>query len=275
MFNKLVELMKKPVLYTPSSSAFWDDPHISEGMLNAHLEPGNDASSRRHDFIDKSVGWIAKIAPPSKYKNLLDLGCGPGLYAGRFHNAGYTVKGIDISERSVKYAEVEASLNKVDIEYYHKNYLTIDYDGQFDVITLIFCDYAALSTSDKALLLRKVYKALKQGGKFILDVFTHKMRLPESRSWYYSESGGFFSDKPHICLNSVYQYNEDRAELRQSIVITDEDVQYYNIWDCFYNKEELIDEVMPVGFSSYDLYGDIAGKEYSDSGDTICAVFTK
>ena len=48
-----------------------------------------------------------------------------------------------------------------------------------------------------------------------------------------------------------------------------------NIWDCFYNKEELIDEVMPVGFSSYDLYGDIAGKEYSDTDDTICAVFTK
>jgi len=101
------------------------------------------------------------------------------------------------------------------------------------------------------------------------------MRLPESRSWYYSESEGFFSDKPHICLNSVYQYIEDRAELRQSIVITDEDMQCYDIWDCFYTKEELIDEVMPVGFSSYDLYGDIAGKEYSDASDTICAVFTR
>jgi SAM-dependent methyltransferase len=239
------------------------------------MEPESDASSRKHNFIGKSVEWIAKIAPPAKYENLLDLGCGPGLYAQRFYKAGYNVKGIDFSERSVKYAEVEAVLNKTDIEYFYKNYLTIDYEGQFDVITLIFCDYAALSASDKALLLRKVHRALKQGGKFILDVFTHKMRLPESRAWYFSESEGFFCDKPHLCLNSVYQYTEDRAELRQSIVITDDDVQCYNIWDCFYNKDELVNEVMPTGFSTYEIYGDIAGKEYSDTGDTICAVFTK
>ena len=39
MLNKLAKLCIKPELYAPSSSAFWDDPHISEGMLSAHLEP--------------------------------------------------------------------------------------------------------------------------------------------------------------------------------------------------------------------------------------------
>jgi len=275
MFEELAVFLIRPELYAPGSGAFWDDPHISEGMLQSHLEPDDDASSRKHEFIDKSVKWIAKIAPPARYKNLLDLGCGPGLYALRFHNAGYKVTGIDLSERSVKYAKVEAVLEKADIEYHHKNYLTIDYKEQFDVITLIYCDYAALSPLDKTLLLSKVYKALKPGGKFIFDVFTHNMRLPESRSWYYSGTGGFFSDKPHLCLNSVYQYIEDRAELRQSIVVTGEAVQCYNIWDCFYNKNELVNEVMPAGFSSYELYGDIAGKECSDTGETICTVLTK
>ena len=32
---------------------------------------------------------------------------------------------------------------------------------------------------------------------------------------------------------------------------------------------------MPAGFTSYELYGDIAGKAYSDTGDMICAVITK
>jgi len=275
MLKELAKYMNKPELYAQSTSAFWDDPNISEGMLNAHLEPDSDASSRNHGFIDKSVEWIVNIAPPAKYKNLLDLGCGPGLYAQRFHDAGYKVTGIDISERSVKYAEVEAVLSKANIEYFHKNYLTMDYEEQFDIITLIFCDYAVLSASDKALVLRKVYKALKQDGRFILDVFTHNMRLPESRSWYFSESEGFFCDKPHLCLNSVYQYPEDRAELRQSIIITNDDVQCYNIWDCFYNKDELVNEIMPAGFSTYELYSDIAGKNYTDDSNTICAMFIK
>jgi len=267
--------MIKPELYTPSTSAFWDDPHISEGMLNAHLEPENDASSRSHEFIDNSVKWITQIAPPTEYKYLLDLGCGPGLYTQRFHDVGYTVMGIDFSERSIKYAEVEATLSKADIRYRYMNYLTIDYEEQFDLITLIYCDYAVLSASDRELLLKKVYKTLKPGGKFIFDVFTHRMRLPESHSWYYSESEGFFSDKPHLCLNSVYQYIDDRVELRQSIIVTDGDIQCYNVWDCFYNKDELINEVAPAGFSSYELYGDVAGKEYSETGDIICAVCIK
>ena len=53
MLNKLAKLCIKPEMYAPSSSAFWDDPHISEGMLNAHLELGNDASSRRHEIAGK------------------------------------------------------------------------------------------------------------------------------------------------------------------------------------------------------------------------------
>ena len=55
MVRELENFLPKPELYTPSSIAFWDDPHISEGMLNAHLEPDSNASSRKHDFIDNSV----------------------------------------------------------------------------------------------------------------------------------------------------------------------------------------------------------------------------
>lgn len=40
---------------TPS---FWDDPHISARMLVHHLSPDDDLSSRRHDFIERSAGWL-------------------------------------------------------------------------------------------------------------------------------------------------------------------------------------------------------------------------
>jgi SAM-dependent methyltransferase len=119
--------------------------------------------------------------------------------------------------------------------------LTIDYKEQFDVITLIYCDYAALSITDRLILLRKVYQALKPNGKFIFDVFTPLMRKNESSSWQYYKDGGFFSDKPHICLESVYQYDdEDKTELRQFIVITEKTVNCYNIWDHFFTREKLI-----------------------------------
>ena len=102
------------------------------------------------------------------------------------------------------------------------------------------------------------------------------MRKPESRSWYYSEKSGFWSDKPHICLESVYQYDdEDKTELTQTIVITEDTIYCYNIWNHFFTRESLVSEIEPIGFKSLEFYGDVAGKEYSDSGETICVVLTK
>lgn len=276
MFNELKKYTTKPKLYHPSTNKFWDDEHISKGMLAAHLNPNWDAATRKHEFLDKSVNWISEIAPSSQYKLLLDLGCGPGLYAERFNSAGYSVTGVDFSKRSIAYAKEQTLLNKSNIEYHYQNYLTIDYIEQFDVITLIYCDYAVLSITDRLILLRKVYQALKPNGKFIFDVFTPLMRKKESRSWEYYKESGFFSEKPHICLKSVYQYDdEDNTELVQYIVITEETVNCYNIWDHFFTKETLLSEIQTAGFNTFEFYGDIAGKEFSDSVETICGVFTK
>lgn len=276
MFNQLSDFSKKPKLYAPSTDKFWDDDHISKGMLEAHLNPDWNAATRKHDFVDKSVRWITSIAQPAQFQQLLDLGCGPGIYAERFHKAGYTVTGIDFSKRSIEYAQERTLLNKSNIQYYYQNYLTIDYTEQFDVITLIYCDYAPLSITDRLILLRKVYQALKPNGKFIFDVFTPLMRKEENHSWYYSEESGFWNQKPHICLNSVYQYDdEDNTELRQSIVLTEDTINCYNIWDHYFTKEKLISEIQPIGFNTLEFYGDIAGQEFSDTGETICGVFTK
>ncbi len=276
MFNELRNYTTKPKLYAPSTNKFWDDEHISKGMLKAHLNTNWDAATRKPEFLNKSVNWISRIAPSSHYKFLLDLGCGPGLYAERFNSAGYSVTGVDFSKRSIAYAKEQTLLNKNNIKYHYQNYLTIDYLEQFDVITLIYCDYAALSITDRLILLRKVYQALRPNGKFIFDVFTPLMRKDESRSWKYYEEGGFLSEKPHICLESVYQYDdEDNTELRQSIVITEETVNCYNIWDHFFTKEALLLEIQTVGFNAFEFYGDIAGKEFLDTGETICGVFIK
>jgi SAM-dependent methyltransferase len=276
MFNELLRYAVRPPLYAPSTSSLWDDEHISKGMLEAHLNPHLEAATRKHEFLDKSVNWISQIAPPLQYNRLLDLGCGPGLYAERFYNAGYSVIGIDFSKRSIAYATEQAQLHKSDIEYLYQDYLTIAYQEHFDLVMLLYCDYAALSITDRGRLLKKVYKALKPGWKFILDVFSTKMRKTESQSWHYSENGGFYSEKSHICLNAVYQYDDDdQTELRRSVVITDESLQCYNVWDHYFNKETFISEIQSANFKLFNVYGDVAGSEFSETGETICGIFTK
>ena len=274
MFNEIIKYANKPLIYAPSTKSLWDDEHISKEMLEAHLNPILDAASRNHDFIDSSAKWISEVAPPSQYKHLLDLGCGPGLYTERFNHAGYTVTGMDISKRSIEYAKEQALLGNSNIKYQCQNYLEIDYADQFDLITLIYCDYAALSTTNRLILSEKIYRALKPKGRFIVDVFSPKMKKSEKRSWYYSDKAGFFSGKPHICMESVYQYDDD-TQLEQYIILTDEGADCYNIWNRFFTKESFIDEVESIGFKLFGVFGDAAGKEFSETRETICGVFEK
>ena len=104
MHNNLLTIFERPPLYKKMEIPFWDDEHISLQMLKAHLNPDFDGASRKLDFINKSVNWIARIAQPSEYNELLDIGCGPGIYAEKFARFGYSVTGIDFSRRSISYA---------------------------------------------------------------------------------------------------------------------------------------------------------------------------
>lgn len=276
MNDKLLDYSKKPEIYKPSSSKFWDDEHISKGMLKAHLNPEWDAASRNHKFIDQSVEWILSIVPPAHNPDLLDLGCGPGLYTSKFQQSGYHVTGIDLSKRSIEYARNYAENNKMEITYRCHNYLDISYQEEFDVITLIYCDYSVLSDSSRKLLLANIFNALKPNGKFIVDVFTPKRyenRL-ERKDWSYKD-GGFWNEKPHVCLNSFYRYDERSTMLDQTIVITEDSIECYNIWDHTFTADEMKGDLFEAGFATVDLYGNVAGSEYKPDGQLFCTVATK
>jgi hypothetical protein len=61
----------------------------------------------------------------------------------------------------------------------------------------------------------------------------------------------------------------------QYIVVTESDVNCFLTPNHYFTKELLLTEIMPVGFIMSEFYDDIAGKEFSGVGETICGVFTK
>ena len=276
MLNQLFSYLEKPKIYAQSTCKLWEDEHISKGMLEAHLHPSLEAASRPHDFIDKSVEWISEIAPSSTYKKLLDLGCGPGLYAERFFKKGYKITGIDFSKRSIDYAKEKARERGEDINYIYKNYLEIDYRDEFDLVTLIYCDYAVLSKENREILLKKVYDSMVVGGKFIFDVFTvneFKDRK-ENNTWYVS-NGGFFKPDKHICLESHFIYDNDIRLDQYVIIDSDEKVDVIRNWFKGYTKETIIDEIKKVGFKDFEIYSDVTGKPYNEESKTLCIVAKK
>jgi 2-polyprenyl-3-methyl-5-hydroxy-6-metoxy-1,4-benzoquinol methylase len=115
-------------------------------MLAAHLDVTSDAASRNRNTIKKTVKWINSMIPPQA--RILDLGCGPGLYAEEFALRGHSVTGIDISNRSIDYAKQHAQEAGLTIDYYSQDYLSAPLKGKYDVIhmtgprkTTVFRDF--------------------------------------------------------------------------------------------------------------------------------------
>ncbi|MFP4016163.1 MAG: class I SAM-dependent methyltransferase, partial [Halanaerobiales bacterium] len=199
--KKLIEMSNKPEVFERTEEAFWDDPHISGKMLEFHLDPTEEAASRSQSTIEKSVKWIDEELKARYFLNdnllkknikILDLGCGPGLYASRLAGLGYTLTGIDYSRNSIEYARKYSEENNIGVDYIYQNYLTIDYNDEFDVILLIYCDLGALTDAERDNLLERTYKALKPGGTFIFDVFTDKNRNKDDLKRYWELTDGGF-----------------------------------------------------------------------------------
>lgn len=274
MYKQFLDYIRnKPKEYEADSEMLWNDEHISKGMLEAHLNPDIDSASRKHEFIDESVKWISSLCSKNEFKKLLDLGCGPGIYAEKFDDEGFEVTGIDFSKRSLEFARNSASFKQKKIEYVYQNYLDIDYEKKFDIVTLIYCDLGVLKPSDREILLSKIRRALKPKGKLILDGFTNNnySNFVESQKISYEEKG-YWSDFPHVCIERTFRYDEANLFLEQFIVITETKCKCYNNWNYAFDKVTLQSQLERAGFTEFKFYSDVTGKVFSEDSETICVV---
>ncbi len=272
----IVNAIEKPALYEKTKVAFWDDPYISKQMLQAHLDPDLEAASRKHDFIDSSVAWINALVPPVDYPRLLDIGCGPGLYAERFSKSGFRVTGVDFSKRSIYYAQKEAARQKICVDYIYQDYLKLHLDATFDFCTMIYCDYGALSAEDRETVMQKVYQHLKPGGKFLLDVFSMEKynHFEEKQTWEHCPNGGFWRENEYLAINGFYTYSSC-VSLEHITIITENEITPYYVWTTYFTKETLAAEAKKNGFKVCGIFGDVAGKTYSKESETIAILLEK
>ena len=264
-FSLLEKITKKPKLFAKDDGNFWQDSYISEHLLYAHLDDETDEGSRKYETIIQTVNWFCEYLKLPSGSKLLDLGCGPGLYSEAFHSQGFEVTGVDFSQSSIDYAKEQAEEYQYKINYICKNYLEIDFEQEFDVVTLIYGDLCVLSHKDRDLLLQKVRKALKPGGYLICDVFTkHYFETSEpNQSWYISKDEGFWSEKEHLLLQSHFKYKKDKVRLdKYTLIMKDGEVRTHHIWKHYFSLKRAIQMMKEHEFTVCDYWSNLQGKPY-------------
>jgi len=168
------------------------------------------------------VQWIESHLIGSE-KQILDLGCGPGLYCELLAEHGHQITGVDFSKCSIAYAKQTAGEKNLKIEYIHQNYLNLSYKNQFDLVMMIFCDFDVLIPEDRTRLLQNISRALRPGGMFIFDSLNpkapEKMHVP-GKTWETADSG-FWINEPYLALSETFHYEEEKVILQQHIVCSE------------------------------------------------------
>ncbi|MCU4177778.1 class I SAM-dependent methyltransferase [Carboxylicivirga sp. N1Y90] len=269
----------RPKLYEKGNAIMWTDTHISKQLLDVHLNAELDLGSRKAETINSTVKWILESCE-NKQLNILDLGCGPGLYSERLAKEGHKVTGVDFSENSINYAKDQAREKKLDITYLKEDYLNLDLEeNSFDLVILIFTDFGPLLPKEREQLLINVKRFLKPNGTFIFDVLNDKNieNKISPKNWETADQG-FWKDEPYLALSESFIYESNKVILYQHIVVdTQENISVYRFWTHFFSQIDLRKILREHNFIGLSFHEDIlpAGDLWNGDNVTFCRAINR
>jgi len=127
-----------------------------------------------HQINPLRLDWIDGIAA-LKGKSALDVGCGGGILAEAMARRGARVKGIDLSEKALKVAQLHRLESKVSVEYeaISAEDLAAREAGAYDVVT---CMELLEHVPDPASLVRACAQLARPGGRVFFSTINRNLK---------------------------------------------------------------------------------------------------
>ena len=274
MYEILSGFLARPIPFSISTTELlWTDPHIASEMLRFHLDGSNDLASRRTTAIDAFVDWLDRRFTLAGLK-VTDLGCGPGLYAGRYAGRGAVVTGLDFSANSLAHARNVAEAAGLSVDYRRADYLRDDLPGGQDLATMIYGDFCAMAPDKRAVILAKVRATLKPTGSFVFDVFSTGMfaELREETLFESRLMNGFWAAGDYVGFKTTRLYPDEVIGLdRYLIAAPDRTFQVFN-WMQYYTPETITAEVLAAGYSAVDIVDFATGGPWPDGASAFAVI---
>ena len=275
MFELLKQINRRPALFECyTADALWTDEHTAGEMLKYHLNEDLAMASRTGAFIERSVTWLQSRFAIGAATRVADFGCGPGLYTARLAALGAQVTGIDFSANSLGYARQEATRRRLAVDYQQQNYLEFASDKRFDLITLIMCDFCALSPEQRRQLLGIFRAHLAEGGAVVLDVYSlasYRQRQ-EFAGYEHRQLNGFWAAGDYYGFLNTFKYDDEKVVLDKYTIVEATRTREVCNWLQYYSLEALTREFAESGFTIREVFADAAGAPYREDGPEFAVV---
>jgi len=273
----LVQREPRPEPWAEGEKIPWNEPGFSARMLAEHLSQQHDAASRRAETIVRQVAWIHERVLEGRRGRVLDLGCGPGLYALRLAALGHACVGIDFGPASIAYARQQAAASGADCLFIEGDIRSTAFspDSSYDLVMLIYGELNAFRRAEAIAILAKAHRALAPGGRLVLEPHTFEAvrAIGAGPATWHTCLTGLFSARPYLLLYEPLWHAEQAIAIERYYVVNAEtgEVTRYASSMHAYSETDYRRLLGEAGFDEATFYPSLTG-QHDPSQEALLAI---
>jgi SAM-dependent methyltransferase len=222
----------------------WWEELFNEDYSRALSRLSDEQIKREASFIEESLG-VAQGGV------LLDLGCGPGYHAVELAERGYAVVGYDLSLHQLALAADVAQERHQKLNLMQGDMREMAFDAVFDGIYCWNTTFGYFEEEKNFAVAENIFKALKPGGTFLVDVINRDfvtMQQPSS-VWFEGDSA--------VCMDDMtVDFISSRLRVKRSVMLDDGRTRECPYSIRLYSLHELGKLLHDVGFRVAEASGD-------------------
>lgn len=269
-----------PPLWQNGGNLPWNDPAFSERMLREHLDESHGAATRQAAERAAQLDWLWERLGLAGDARVLDLTCGPGLYAVPLARHGARVTGVDFSPASIAHARRLAgeegmagrcTFIESDVRAYEPE------PGAFDAALFLYGQLAVFPRHEAAALLSKAAAALRPGGRLVVELLDPARVDKKSSSWWFTDDTGLWGERPFLHLGERRWNEAERTSIERYYIlhldggVLDEII----LCDQAYEIEEMAAMMRATGFAGVQSYPAWDGLPIYDTQEWVVYVAEK
>ncbi|MER6056211.1 class I SAM-dependent methyltransferase [Streptomyces albidoflavus] len=195
---------------------------------------------------------------------VLDMCCGPGVFAEPLARRGYDVTGVDLSPAMIDRARARAAETGTEVTYHREDARTYTPEKSFDVALNLFTSFGYFEDpADNAQVLRTLHGSLVPGGALVLDLAGKELLARKVTPPKVVRKG----EDLMVQTDSVL---DDWARLRSDWVLVrgDQVTRATLVW-FVYSAVELREMATEAGFTDVEIFGGFDGRPYDENAERL------
>ncbi|MEQ9357506.1 class I SAM-dependent DNA methyltransferase [Coleofasciculus chthonoplastes] len=221
----------------------------------------NEAYDLVYTDVHKKVPFVVDILGKYQAQDVLELGCGSGLFTIPLKQQGLSIEGLEISPEMIKVTqkkEPELKLHQGDMRSYHLQ-------KSFDAILILSSTLVLLQNHEEInQCLQRSYEHLKPGGLFFLELPNHPVEIRKING-----TQEVHSNEDHSIIVVIQSLKEEKYWREYWSIFRNgsEGFQKYDIVcdEFLYSPSLLVEALQQTGFEIRETYGDLLGNPFDEN----------